>query len=213
MRIQKLVQTSLFAAILLGSGVVAYAQAAVLRDPALQPGDHLRITVLSEDKDLSGDFEVAPDSTLKHPLYNQVKVAGIPLSMLKERIASFLRKFQREPRFEVEPLFKVTVGGEVRTPNIYFLPPETTVADALARAGGPTDHADLGQVNVSREGHKILLNLSGTDSTQNVPTIQSGDQINVIPRRNALSGLSGLTPLLGVTASLLSITLIILSRR
>lgn len=212
MRSLNLLKTTLLPTILLVSGVVVYAQAAV-PNRTLQPGDHLRITVLSDDKNLSGDFEVAPDSTLKNPVYNQVKVAGVPIPMLKERIASFLRKFQKEPQLEVEPLFKVTVEGEVKVPNIYFFPPETTIEDAVAKAGGSSDRADMERVTVLREGRKLSLDLTGADSTQIASTIQSGDDIKVMSRRSAVAGLSGLTPLLSVAASLLSITLIVLSHR
>jgi polysaccharide export outer membrane protein len=213
MHLSAVLKTGLFLTYLSFPSDVSPAQAVVTRDRGLQPGDHLRITVLSDDKNLSGEFEVSPDSTLKHPLYNQVKVAGVPLPMLKERIASFLRRFQREPQLEVEPLFKVTIGGEVKTPNIYLLAPETTVGDALALAGGVTDRGDLDKVTVLREGSKQFVSLTSTVANNAVLRIQSGDQITVPPRHNALTTVSSLTPILGIAASLLSITFVILARR
>lgn len=194
-------------------GDVFSAQAVVTGERGLQPGDHLRITVLSDDKNLSGEFEVSPDSTLKHPLYNQVKVVGVPLPMLKERFASFLRRFQREPQLEVEPLFKVTIGGEVRSPNIYLLPPETTLADAVARAGGATDRGDLDKVTILRDGSKESQSLTRSVTNSGDWTIESGDQITVPQRRNALTTVSSFTPIFGIAASLLSITYVILSHR
>lgn len=195
---------------LLAYGVVANAlfasQTEVTSNAVLQPGDHLRITVLSDDKNLSGEFEVAPDSTLKHPLYNQIKVAGVPVGMLRERIASFLRRYQREPQLEVEALFKVTVGGEVRSPAIYYLAPETTVADAIARAGGATDRGNLNKVSISRDGRKVALKLGETGSNRSIETIQSGDQVSVAPHRNVMTSI---TPILGLGASILSAILII----
>lgn len=172
----------------------------------LQPGDHLLITVLSDDKNLSGEFEIAPDSTLRHPLYNRIKVAGLPLGLLKPRIATFLSTFQREPQLEVEPLFKVTVGGEVRTPNIYFLPPETTIADAVAHAGGLTDRAKLEDVTVIRDGRSRSYDLS-TPSASRAGTIDSGDQITVGRSRNLASEI---LPFAGIIISVVS--LIILAR-
>src|SRR4051794_191976 len=101
MRHHNVFRVSFILACLLGQSVTAHAQKAptgdlVSRssDQELQPGDHVKITVIGEDKDLSGEFEVAPNGTLKHPLYSQVKVAGIPLPMLKEQFGSFLKKFQ-----------------------------------------------------------------------------------------------------------------------
>jgi len=53
-----------------------------LSDPVLRPGDVLRITVWRHPE-MSGEFVVAPDSTLVHPLYQVVKVAGAPLPVAK----------------------------------------------------------------------------------------------------------------------------------
>ena len=63
------------AAMLMAPIASAAAQARVLRDPVLRPGDMLRITVWRHPE-MSGDFAVAPDSTLVHPLYQAVRVAG-----------------------------------------------------------------------------------------------------------------------------------------
>jgi protein involved in polysaccharide export with SLBB domain len=175
----------------------------------IQPGDHIRITVLSDDKTLSGEFEVAPDSTLKHPLYNQVKVGGIPVSMVKDRIASFLRRFQREPQLEVEPLLKVTVGGEVKAPGILFLAPETTIADAIARAGGATDRANLNAITISRGHRKIPVKL-GENSGSEILTIQSGDQIDVAAQGNVMAHI---TPFVGIAASIVSLMILIATHR
>lgn len=200
MRMQQLFTRSLLLSFLFASNALAYAQPARAGDPGLRPGDRIRITVLG-DATMSGEFEVAPDSSLRHPLYNQVKVAGVPVSILKERIASFLRNFQREPQLEVEPLFKVTVGGEVRSPNILFLPPETTIADAVARAGGTSDRGDANRVTLVRDGRRLSLSVTGMRSGEEMQTIQSGDQISVARRRNVVGGIA---PLLGVAVSVVS---------
>lgn len=204
-------QKNLLLACLVIGFALGQSRAVFAQDGQLRPGDHLRITVLGDDKELSGDFEIAPDSTLRHPLYNQVKVAGIPVSMLKERMASFLRNYQKDPQLDVEPLYKVSVGGEVRTPNIYLLPPQTTIAEAVVRAGGQTDQGNAELVTVLRDGRKLLFKLGEASGSPQASTIQSGDQISVAPRRNALNRISGITPILGVTASVLS-AIVILSR-
>ncbi len=210
MRAQYLLKTTAILISLFGANAALASRAETAGVSTLRPGDHVRITVLSDDKDLSGEFEVAPDGTLKHPLYNQVKVAGVPVADLKDRIASFLRKFQREPQLEVEPLFKVTVGGEVKTPGIYFLAPETTIGDAIAKAGGATDRANLDQVGISRDGRKESLKLADNSGSRDVQTVQSGDEITVTPQRSVMSSL---TPFVGIGASLVSLTVLIVSHR
>ncbi|MGH7603739.1 MAG: polysaccharide biosynthesis/export family protein [Gemmatimonadaceae bacterium] len=177
----------------------------------LHPGDHVRITVLSDDKDLSGEFEVAPDGTLKHPLYNQITVVGVPVSSLKERVASFLRKFQKEPQLEVEALFKVTISGEVAKPGVFFLSPETTVRDAIeSSAGGTTERANNNAITLSRGVSKIPVRLADASSTTGAQPIQSGDHISIGAQRNLIGNI---TPFVGIGASLISVAVLIISRR
>jgi polysaccharide export outer membrane protein len=103
----------------------------------LRPGDVSRLTVW-ESPSFSGEIEVAPDGTLHHPRFNRVAVAGIPLDIVRARIITCLSDHQREPAVDIKPLARIVVSGEVRTPRVYLLPPETTVADAAVKAGSPT---------------------------------------------------------------------------
>src|SRR5437867_2587716 len=99
------------AALLIAPITSAAAQVRVLRDPVLRPGDMLRITVWRHPE-LSGDFAVAPDSTLVHPLYQTVKVAGAPLTVVRARLLGLLAPYEQGVDFVIEPLFAVTVAGE-----------------------------------------------------------------------------------------------------
>jgi protein involved in polysaccharide export with SLBB domain len=206
-RAVSLARTVVLSGLFAATTTICSAQVDTAGARILHPGDHIRITLLGDDKTLSGEFEVAPDSTLKHPLYNKVKVVGVPLPQLRERFAAFLRNFQREPQFELEPLFKVTVGGEVRTPNILFLSPETTVTDAVALAGGATDRADLNRITLARDGQEIAIAQNGSRSNGNM-LIRSGDQISVAARRN-ISGTA--LAILGAAVSVAS--LLVLAHR
>src|ERR1700736_1850648 len=49
----------------------------------LSPGDVVRIVVWRKPE-FSGDFVVAPDSSITHPLYREVKVVGVPLHVVEE---------------------------------------------------------------------------------------------------------------------------------
>src|SRR5437879_13857230 len=124
------------AALLMAPITSAPAQVRVLRDPVLRPGDMLRITVWRHPE-LSGDFAVAPDSTLVHPLYQTVKVAGAPLSTVRERLRGLLVTYEQGVEFVIEPLFAVTAAGDERHPKPYQRTQETTFAQATARVGCP----------------------------------------------------------------------------
>ena len=87
----------------------------------MQPGDFVRIDVWRQP-DLSGEYAIGPDSALVHPLYQHVVVGGLTLPEAREQIGEFLRTFQQDVRFVVEPLRRVTVSGEVRQPTTTACP-------------------------------------------------------------------------------------------
>lgn len=153
--------------------------------PVLGPGDVVRITVW-RNKELSGEFEVAADSSIRHPLYRQVRVAGIPLPSAEARIRSFLERFEANPEFVIEPLFRVAVGGEVRQPDLYAFRPEVTLVQAVALAGGPTADGRLDRVRLIRSGGgETVLDLTRPETGVGQVPIRSGDQI-VVERRQRL---------------------------
>ena len=58
----------------------------------------------------------------------------------------------------------VHVAGAVRQPGLIRVPPDTRVAGALERAGGPTARADLTLVNLAakvQDGQQILVPVKG----------------------------------------------------
>ena len=101
----------------------------------LTPGDSVRIVVWRKPE-FSGDFVVAPDGSITHPLFRGVKVAGLPFATAESNLRQFLSGFEENPQFVMEPLIRVAVSGEVPRPSVFALRPETTVGEALARAGG-----------------------------------------------------------------------------
>jgi len=146
----------------------------------LQVGDALRITVW-RNAELSGEFAVGEDSGLNNPLYQDIKVVGIPVQEVRRRVGEYLAKYQNDPQFVIEPLLQVGVGGMVRTPNIYALPRATTVTQAIVKAGGVMDRADIKKVHLIRGGKDRVIDLSKASAISNPETIRSGDQI-VVPR-------------------------------
>ena len=150
----------------------------------LRPGDLVRIAVWRKPE-LSGDFLIGADSTLKHPLYREVRVAGLSAAAAREQIALYLRALESNPQVSIEPLVRVSVGGEVRNPNLYTLSPETSVSQAVALAGGPTERGRLDQVRLVRDGRLTMLDLSAPDATILATPVASGDQIS-LQRRSAV---------------------------
>jgi protein involved in polysaccharide export with SLBB domain len=171
--------------------------------PVLQPGDVLRITVW-ENEAMSGEVTVGPDGALMHPLYRQLRVAGVPLAEVDARMRTFLERFVTNPQFVAEPLLRVVVGGEVRQPNLYSLPPGTTVAQAVVLAGGPTERGRLDRVRMVRGGRESLLDLTDPAAPMANTAIQSGDQFYVT-RRNPNVFREYIAPAGGVLAAVVSL--------
>jgi polysaccharide export outer membrane protein len=117
--------------------------------------DVLTVTVWNQ-KDLSGKFTVDSDGTFMFPLVGRVHAGGQALrdveAELKRLLADgYVRAPQVSITVENARTGTVYVLGEVKTPGTYPLAAETTVLDALARAGSTTDRA--GDVAVITRPH------------------------------------------------------------
>ena len=186
------------------SSVSGQGPARALSDPVLRPGDVLRITVWRHPE-MSGEFVVAPDSTLVHPLYQVVKVAGAPLPVVKERLRGLLATYEQDVQLVIEPLFPVTVAGEVRIPNLYRLPQGTTFAQAIAQAGGLTELGRLDRVHVIRRDSDMVIDLARGYSKYEALPIASGDQV-IVARRSGFNFLrDALYPLASLTAAVAAV--------
>lgn len=149
----------------------------------LAPGDLLRVSVWRRP-DLTGDFVVAPDSSITHPLYREVKVAGVPLRVVEDRVRLFLGKYETNAPFVISPLLRVFVGGEVRAPSVYTVAPGTTIAQVVAIAGGPTDRGNVEAVSLVRHEQRQSLDLTRPDTHSATIEVRSGDQLLIARRRN-----------------------------
>lgn len=182
------------------------AQSGAVRDVTLAPGDVVHIDVW-RNKEFTGDFLIARDGTITHPLYRDLVVAGLPMDSVRSMIRSFLAKYETSPAFTVTPMLRVIVAGEVRQPNLLTVPAGTTVAQAIAMSGGPTERALLEKVRlVRRTGSTSLNNAVGTALTDT--ELRSGDEVFVPRRRSVMQDI--VAPSSSILAALASITTVVL---
>jgi polysaccharide export outer membrane protein len=177
----------------------------------LTPGDSVRIVVWRKPE-FSGDFVVAPDGTITHPLFRAVTVAGVPFATAEANVRRFLSRFEENPEFVMEPLVRVAVSGEVGRPALYAMRPETTIGEAVARAGGvreegAPDHVRLLRLDPSGRQQPIRINLNDPDGGSGTMPVRSGDQIIVPKARSFVRDI--LVPTLGVIGSIASLGLLI----
>jgi polysaccharide export outer membrane protein len=125
-------------------------------DYVIGPQDKLRIRVF-QVKDLSFDEEeVDANGQIQLPLIGKVMAGGRTTLQLQDEIAQRLgEKYLQSPQVSVSlaesASQKVTVEGEVKNPGVYQIKGRTTLMQAIAMAGGPSDNADLRKVAVIRE--------------------------------------------------------------
>jgi polysaccharide export outer membrane protein len=161
---------------------------------------------------MSGDFLVAPDGTVSHPLYRAVRVGGIPFSTAEVNLRNFLARFEQDPQFVVEPLVLVAISGEVGRPQVFAVRPETTIPEAVAQAGGPKETAKRDQVRVLRKDasgrqRELQVNLFNPEGPSAAIRVHSGDQI-ILDRRKSFFK-DYFMPALSVIGSVASIGLLI----
>jgi polysaccharide export outer membrane protein len=196
---------------------LALARSIVAQEPAreeqavLTPGDSVRIQVWRRP-DFSGDFVVGPDGSVSHPLYRSVRVAGVPFATAEANLRRFLSGFEENPQFVMEPLVRVAVSGEVTRPTVFATRPETTIGEALARAGGATQTGARNRVRVIRftqsgKQQVFRLDLENSESTDFSIPVRSGDMIVVDRRKSFTKDI--LLPTLGVIGSIASVGLLI----
>lgn len=146
--------------------------------PTLQPGDAVRIEVWRQPE-LSGEFMIGEDGHIEHPLYRVISVRGLDFASAEARIGELLSRYESQPQFVIQPLLKVSVGGEVRQPSLYRLPPTTSIAEAIALAGGATERGQLDQVRLFRGGREVEVDLTLPEAGLAQQPVRSGDQIYV----------------------------------
>jgi protein involved in polysaccharide export with SLBB domain len=176
----------------------------------LTPGDSVRVVVWRRPE-FSGDFVVAPNGTITHPLYRSVIVGGVPFATAEANLRRFLTRFEENPEFVMEPLVRVAVSGEVDRPRVYALRPETTIAEAVAQAGGTTENGNAGRIRVLRveqgQQRQLLINLNDPVGGAGMMPVLSGDQIVVDRKRSFVREV--VVPALGIIGSIASLGLLI----
>lgn len=191
--------------------LTAQAPARSATPSTLEPGDTVRIMVWRRPE-FSGDFVIGQDGTITHPLYRAIKVGGVPIPQAEDNIRRFLGQYDQNPQFVMEPLISVAVSGEVSRPAVFAVQPKTSIAEAVARAGGTTQFGKRDKVRIFRsEGGGSRDELYGnlmdpTDPVAQSP-VHSGDQIIVDRKTSFFKDI--LVPTLGVLGSIASIALLI----
>jgi protein involved in polysaccharide export with SLBB domain len=125
----------------------------------LRPGDALKIAVWRE-KELSGEYLIDARGLVQIPGLGNIVVAGLTPMEVKERLSEQLvRRGIVSPEIAVQPVIRVSVLGEVRSPGLLSVEPGTNLIHLITLAGGPTERANMKAVRVIRAGRPYEVDL------------------------------------------------------
>ncbi len=159
--------------------------AAVSSDYKIGPGDVLDIRVWNEEK-FSGLFTVDQDGKFVYPLSGYLVAGDLTTAQVQATVEKALEKYVQKPHVDVVvkevQSKKYYLNGLVNHPGEYMLTTPTTILQAISKAGGLQDFANLKRIYVLRGSTKIPFNYKevsqGKKMEQNI-FVQAGDQIFV----------------------------------
>lgn len=190
-----------------GAVMDAARPAAQMRAPVsalLQPGDVVRLVIWREP-DLSGEFRIDETGTVVLPKLGPQRIGAESGEEFRTRIIAEYRRYLLNPSIDVVFLRRIAVSGAVRNPGLYNVDLTVAVSEALALAGGVTEHGNADRVYVIREGAGSRVGVARTAAIASLP-IRSGDQIYV-QERSWLSRNVGVVA--GVASSLTGLLIIL----
>jgi len=151
------------------------------RADSLRVGDVLRLWIWREPE-LSGEFLVPENGVVVLPKLGTWKVKGRRPVELRSELITEYQKYLRNPSIEVTFLRRVNVLGSVKHPGVYPLDETMSIANALALAGGPEPEGKPNEVELYRDGKKLITRITQQTRITDLP-IQSGDQL-FVPERS-----------------------------
>ena len=151
--------------------------------------DVLYVHVWKEET-LTKQVTVRMDGKISLPLIDEIQAAGLTPLKLKEVLTKRLEEFVDSPNVSVIVMeansFKVFISGQIKTPGVYRLRSETSLAQIISMAGGFADWANQSKIIIIRkeDGKEKRITVDykkivkGTDLSLNL-TLKAGDTIIV----------------------------------
>jgi polysaccharide export outer membrane protein len=174
--------------------VVAAAAGAAMPAPApnyrFAPGDVIEVTVAPQHS-FDRTVTVQPDGKMSYPVVGEVRVGGLTVAELAEKLRQGLNRDLVDPVVTVtlreagkREVGRVSLLGAVHTQGGMEIKEGMTLTEVMASGGGPTPNADLRHVKITHaDGSLTTVDLAAAESTGRVDrtaVLQPGD-IVVVP--------------------------------
>jgi protein involved in polysaccharide export with SLBB domain len=125
----------------------------------LRPGDSIQVRIDGVTPPVA-PLEVTIDENgeISMPFIGKIKTAGLTIGELSRKIESaYVPNYYRNASVTVLPAQRFFyVGGEVRNPNRFLWTDDLTLTKAISAAGGFTEYASRGRVQVAR-GKTVIV--------------------------------------------------------
>jgi polysaccharide biosynthesis/export protein len=155
----------------------------------LGPGDRLRIDVFNVPQ-YSGDYLILSDGTINLQVIGKISIVGLTLDQAESLISQQYARYLQRPLVTLNltaprPL-QIAVSGEVKRPGSYTISAQDgsqfpQLTQALQLAGGITQAADIGRVQLTRAtGDRVDLDLWALTENGYLsedPVLMDGDSI------------------------------------
>lgn len=168
--------------LLSGIFIIVFWAGFVGKAQTLNPGDGIRLIFYNISDPISGDYYITEDGTVSFPYLGKIRVEGRNIDSVKQEIYNKYSNLYRNPELTVLALIRVNIFGEVNKPGYYYVTGTDKLADLIAKAGGTTSDANVGNITITRNGQEISVDgekiMQSGDKLQDIG-LQSGDQIYV----------------------------------
>jgi len=170
---------------LCGLGAIGPASA---QEYILEPNDVLAISFWQQPDLNVPSVHIDAEGKINIPLAGRLNAAGLTISQLSSKIVERISIYNKNitQATVVVSVFgskKIFITGAVGTPGKYSFEKMPTIWEALLEAGGPQQAAQLSNVQLIREGGKIIpVDLSAAferNDMRGLPALTPGDNIYV----------------------------------
>jgi polysaccharide export outer membrane protein len=169
--------------------------------------------------EMSG-YLVSPAGEIELPLIGLVKVDGLTISQIREKVREKLKTYLKEPTVNIRNLnFRISVLGEVVRPSLFTIPnDQITLIEAISLAGDATIYGRRDNVLVVREenGQKTFSRLDITKRNlfrSPYYYLHPNDIVYVEPGKVRASSANQFYQVIPAILSALSLVAIIVTRR
>ena len=140
-------------------------------DYRIAPRDILQITVF-QVQDLNNTVQVSEDGTVTLALVGKVQLSGKTTYEAEQTLTDKLRKYLQSPQVSISVKTygkRITISGEVKTPQVIADDGKTTLTQAIAGAGGLSPIANSSRVHIARSKNQRV-----EDQIYDLDDIQAG---------------------------------------